>query len=68
MNWPMDVAFFRFMYFIVNTAGIGGILVGLISAISITAYALTLRNIAKSASEPETEEYAYPTPRLTHEH
>ncbi|NOZ05635.1 MAG: hypothetical protein GXP41_04690 [Chloroflexi bacterium] len=68
MNWPMDVPFFRFVYYIVNTAGIGGILVGLIATTSLVSYFLTLRGIIGAGNEAEQEEYTYPTPALTHEH
>jgi len=68
MNWPMDQPFFQAVYFLVNTAGIGGIAVGLIATFSIVAYALTLRSVVKESDAPEREEYAYPTPTLTHEH
>ncbi len=68
MNWPMDVPFFQLVYFLVNTAGIGGIAVGLIASASLISYYLTLRGIIGAGDEAESEEYAYPTPALTHEH
>ncbi len=68
MNWPMDMPFFQAVYFLIDTPGIGGIIVGIIATISLTSYYLTLRSIIGAGNVPETEEYAYPTPTLTHEH
>lgn len=67
MNFPMDNPIFQFFYWLVNTAGLGGIVVGLVGAGSVLAYALTLRWISRGAQADETETYAYPTPAL-HRH
>lgn len=68
MNWPMDKPFFQAVYFLIDTPGIGGLIVGIIATVSLTSYFLTLRGIIGAGNAPETEEYAYPTPKLTHEH
>ncbi len=67
MNFPLDNPIFQFLYWLVNTAGLGGLTVGLIVLISVTAYGSALRWIATGARADEPEEYAYPTPAL-HEH
>lgn len=65
MNFPMQYPLFQFLYWFVNTPGIGGIVVGLVAGGSILAYSLTLRGIARGQSA-ETETYSYPTHRLLH--
>ena len=67
MNFPMDFPVFKFFYWLVNTAGVGGIVVGLAGAGSLLAYALTLRWIRRGGDVDEHETYAYPTPML-HQH
>ena len=66
MNFPMDNPLFQFFYWLVNTAGLGGIVVGLVGGGSLLAYALTLRWIYKGRHSDEVETYAYPTPALHH--
>lgn len=67
MNFPLDNPIFQFFYWLVNTAGLGGLIVGLIVIISVSAYGSALRWIARGAQADELETYAYPTPAL-HEH
>lgn len=68
MNFPMQYPIFRFFYWLVNTAGLGGIVVGLVGGGSVLAYALTLRWIQKGAQVDEAAAYTYPTAALyTHE-
>lgn len=67
MNFPLDRPVFQFLYWLVNTAGLGGLAVGLIVIVSLSAYGSALRWIARGAQADEPEEYAYPTPAL-HEH
>jgi hypothetical protein len=67
MNFPMDNPLFQFFYWLVNTAGLGGIVVGLVGGGSLLAYALTLRWIHQGGQSDEAETYAYPTPAL-HNH
>ncbi len=66
MNFP-DTPFYHFLYYLMNTAGVGSLVVLAIGLISIGAYLLTLRWIARGADLPELEDYAYPTPAL-HSH
>ena len=67
MNFPLDNPIFQFLYWLVNTPSLGGLAVGLIVLISVSAYGAALRWIARGAQANEPEEYAYPTPAL-HEH
>lgn len=56
-----------FLYWLINTPPVGGIVVGLIAGGSILAYGLTLRWIARGREAGERETYAYPTPALHEE-
>ncbi|OIO92163.1 MAG: hypothetical protein AUK03_10115 [Anaerolineae bacterium CG2_30_64_16] len=60
MNFPMDLPLFRFLYWLVNTAGVGSAVVGLIATVVITGYGLTLRWIAAGAKADERATYLYP--------
>lgn len=64
MNFPIENPLFQFFYWLVNTAGLGGIVVALVGGGSVLAYVLTLRWIARGADAEEDEIYAYPTPAL----
>jgi hypothetical protein len=66
MNFPMEIPLFQFFYWLVNTAGLGGIVVGLVGGGSMLAYALTLRWIRSGADADERDTYSYPTPALHH--
>ncbi len=65
MNFP-DTPLTQFLYALINTPGIGGIIVILLAVSSIVAIFLTLRWIARGAEAEETEIYAYPTAALHH--
>ncbi len=67
MNFPLENPIFQFLYWLVNTAGLGGLVVALIVIISVSAYGGALRWIARGAQADELETYAYPTPAL-HDH
>lgn len=64
MNFPMDNPFFEFLFWLVNTPGVGGIAVGLIGLLSVSVYAGAIFWIARGADADESETYAYPTPTL----
>jgi len=66
MNFP-QTPLFRFLYWLVNTPGVGSLVVLLIGGGSILAYGLTLRWIVRGGEADEEETYAYPTPAL-HQH
>jgi len=67
MNFP-QTPFFHLLYFLVNTVGVGSLVVFAVGLISIIAYALTLRWIASANRADELEDYAYPTPALHQGH
>ncbi|MCP4210264.1 MAG: hypothetical protein GY764_02190 [Halieaceae bacterium] len=66
MNFPMDNPFFQFLYWIMNTPGIGGIVVVVEATLIVIAVSLSLRWINKGADAPEKEQFAYPTSALHH--
>ena len=68
MNFPMDYPIFQFFYWLVNTAGVGGVAAGLVAGGSILVYLLMLRWITRGSAARETETYAYPTPALHETH
>lgn len=66
MNFP-DSPIFKIFYWIVNTPGMGGLMVGLIVIVSVSAAGSALRGITQGAYADEVETYAYPTLAL-HDH
>lgn len=66
MNFPMDEPFFRAVYWLMNTPGLGGIVVTSIVFIILLSVGLTLRWIVLGARAKETATYSYPTPALHH--
>ena len=66
MNLP-DNPIFQFLYWLVNTPGLGGISVGLIVIVFVGAAGSALWWISNGARADELETYAYPTPAL-HRH
>ncbi|MBI3762140.1 MAG: hypothetical protein HY260_09805 [Chloroflexi bacterium] len=67
MNFPMQYPIFQFFYWLVNTPGLGGIIVGFVGGGSVVAYALTLRWINDGGQADEGETYTFPTPGLRHQ-
>ncbi len=67
MNFPLGNPIFQFFYWLVNTAGVGSITVGIIVIIALISAGSALRWIARGAQSDDLETYAYPTPAL-HEH
>ncbi len=63
MNFPSS-PLFHFLYWLINTAGIGSVGVGIIATISIVSYSLTLRWIVRGGQANEKETYSYPTKSL----
>ena len=64
MNFPMEYPVFRFLYWLINTAGIGGIAVTLLIGGLVTTYLLVLRWIVLGAHAAEDEQYTFPTSSL----
>lgn len=67
MNFPIESPILQFFYWLVNTAGIGGVIVMFVGGASLLAYFLVLRWIVRGAAADELDTYAYPTPAL-HSH
>jgi hypothetical protein len=68
MNFPMDLPLFRFLYWLINTAGIGGIAVLMVAGGSFAAYFVILRWVRQGAEADEEEVYAFPTSTLLGHH
>jgi hypothetical protein len=67
MNFPLDNPIYRFLYWFVNTPGVGGAGVLLLVAACLGSFAAALRWIARGAQADEPASYAYPTSAL-HDH
>lgn len=67
MNFPMDYPFFQFVYWLLNTPGLGGIAVSLLAGAILLTFAKTLLWISQGGQAEEREVYSYPTVGL-HEH
>lgn len=67
MTLPPDTPVLRFIFWLVNTPGLGGLAVGAIVAGALASFAAGLRWIARGAAAPEASAYPYPTSAL-HEH
>ena len=63
MNFP-DTALFSLLYALINTPGVGGIVVALLGGGVVLSIGLTLRWIVQGGKVDELEVYAYPTPAL----
>ncbi len=64
MNLPPDLPLLRFVYWLVNTPGIGGLAVIGVVITCVGSFAAALRWIARGGQAGETATYAYPTPTL----
>ncbi len=67
MTLPPDAPILRFIFWLVNTPGLGGLGVAAIIAGCLTTFAAALRWIAAGAHAAEPSVYPYPTPAL-HDH
>lgn len=68
MNFPMEKPLFQFLYWLVNTAGNGGIAVGILALAIFTSVFLTLRWITADPDQSKADRFAYPTPALHRHH
>ncbi len=66
MNFPMQYPIFQFFYQLVNTGGVGGLIIALEGIALVGGYGLMLRWIAAGAKEPERETHLFP-PHELHE-
>lgn len=63
MNFPMQYPIYQFLYWLINTPGIGSVVAVMAGIGSITAYFFFLRSI-RSVKDEGRETYTYPTPTL----
>jgi hypothetical protein len=61
-----DTPVFQFFHWLVNTPGLGGLVVGFIVIVSVGAVGSALSWIVAGAQVDELETYAHPTPALHH--
>lgn len=64
MNFPMDEPIFQFLFWMMNTPGLGGLVVAMIVTTVVAICTRTLLWIVQGAKVVEAETYAYPTPAL----
>ena len=64
MNFPMENPLFRFLYWLINTPTIGGVVAVLIIGGLLATFAITLFWVAQGAKADEAESYTYPTSSL----
>lgn len=64
MNFPLEYDLFRFLYWLINTPGIGGILVILIVLTLVLVILMVFRWIMLGTHADEAEVYSYPTRTL----
>jgi hypothetical protein len=67
MNFPMTQPIFQFFYWLVNTPGLGGVVILFLTSGAALAAVLTLRWISDGSQANEPETYSYPTPSLFHD-
>ncbi len=64
MGFPVENPVFSFLYWLLNTPGLGALTVALLGCGLITIFGLTLRWVAQGNKMPEREEFRYPTAGL----
>ena len=64
MNFPMLQPIYQFFYWLVNTAGLGGVVLLLLIPGAALAAIWTLSWIRDGSQAKESETYSYPTPTL----
>jgi hypothetical protein len=64
MNFPMTQPIFQFFYWLVNTPGLGGVVLLILSLGTLLGAFSTLRWISEAGKGEESETYSYPTPTL----
>lgn len=66
MTFPMTQPIFQFFYWLVNTPGLGGVVLLLLTLGTALAATWTLHWISDGSKVKESESYSYPTPSLLH--
>ena len=67
MTFPMAQPIFQFFYWLVNTPGLGGIVLLILTTGTVLAAILTLRWISDGRQAKEPETYSFPTSSLLHD-
>jgi len=62
MNFPLEYPIFQFFYWLVNTPGVGGMLVIIIGGVCTAGAFFILRWIALAAKIGESETSSFPSP------
>jgi len=68
MNFPLDNPLFQLFYWLIDTAGIGGIAAILVGVGSVSMYAITFYWIYLGSKEDDPDTYSFPTTALFHDH
>ena len=66
MNFPMTQPIFQFFYWLVNTPGLGGVVLLFLTLGAVLAAIWTLHWISAGRQAKESETYSYPTSSLHH--
>ncbi len=66
VNFPNSQPLYQFFYWLVNTPGLGGIVLIVLTFSVVVAAIATFRWIYAGGKGEETETYSYPTPPLYH--
>ena len=62
MNFPLQYPIFQFFYWLVNTPGVGGLIVVLIGGVCTAGAFFMLRWIALAGKKDESETHPFPSP------
>ncbi len=64
MNFPLEYPIFQFFFWLVNTPGVGGLIVLMVGGGSLLAYGLVFLWISREGGEENTDTFSFPTPAL----
>ena len=64
MKFPLENQVVQILFWLANTAGVGGAVALFVGGGSLTAYFLTLRWIIRGGEADEVDEYVFPTSTL----
>ncbi len=67
MNFPMMQPIFQFFYWLVNTPGLGGIVLLVLSLGAVLVSLMTINWISSGKQDDESDSYSYPTSSLFHD-
>jgi len=67
MNFPLEYGFFRLIYWILNTPGVGGVVALLIGGGIVSLVLLALQWITSAGNVDDDSLYSFPTSTLLEE-